>query len=570
MTARGDPLNCSFRRLPRAQPAAASLQLCLLGVVLAASQLADAQNVPRAGGEMPVAPLSPPPVPPPVVPAPSIDQPSAAPAGVSFELLGVRFVGATVFTDSELQAIAAPSIGRRVTLADLESVAQSVTEKYRDAGYLLGQAVIPVQEVTQGVVEISVLEGRLGKISIELDPATPIAESRVRAFASRLPVGRPLREDMLTRVMLLISDLPGVRAEAALDAGDAAGTTDLTITVTPRRMWDLDLEADNYGLQSTSIYRVGFSGRWNSPLKAGDNLDYRLQVGVDGRLAFGRIAYEYPIGDDGLRASLAASAMDYALGADFVSLDANGRATVLELALSYPFIRSRAQNLFSKFMLQRMWLSESYNAVNLDFDKTITGFSAALNYEASDSVLGGGYTGAGLTAYFGNLSLDSATLAADARDTAGSFNIVSYNLSRLQALVSNVQLFAGITGQITDRNLDPVEKIALGGPQAVRAYAPAAIIADEGAVAHAEVRFSPIPELSLQAFYDWGWGRRNKQPDLAFDIDNIVRLAGYGVGLYWGTREGLTVRASVAWPTKDLPGNEQRVPQVYAQIGFSF
>lgn len=557
-------------RLPSGRAVAVAFRLCLLGVVWAACQPAAAQNVPRAGGEMPVAPLSPPPLPPPVVPAPPIGQPATTPTGVSFELRGVRFVGATVFTDAELQAVAAPAVGRRVTLADLESVAQRVTEKYRGAGYLLGQAVVPAQEVNQGVVEISVLEGRLGKISIELDPATPISEAQVRAFASRLPVGQPLREDTLTRVMMLISDLPGVRAEAALDAGEAAGTTDLTLTVTPRRAWDLDLDADNFGLQSTSIYRVGFSGRWNSPLKSGDNLDYRLQVGVDGRLAFGRIAYEHPIGDDGWRASIAASAMDYALAADFVSLDANGRATVLEVALTYPMLRSRTQNLFTKLMLQRMWLSESYNAVNLDFDKTITGFSAALNYEGSDAVLGGGYTGAGLTMYFGNLHLDSATLAVDARNTAGGFNVVSYNLSRLQALLGNVQLFAGITGQITDRNLDPVEKIALGGPQAIRAYAPAAIIADEGMVGHAEVRFSPIPELSLQGFYDWGRGRRNKQPEPAFDIDNTVQLAGYGVGVYWGAREGMTVRASVAWPTRDLPGNDQRVPQLYAQIGFSF
>ena len=517
---------------------------------------------------MPVPPLNPPPVPPPVVPASPIGAPSAAPSGVSFQLRGVRFVGATAFSDSELQAIAAPLVGRQVTMSDLESVAQHVTERYRDAGYLLAQAVIPVQEVAQGVVEISVLEGRLGRISIELDPATRITESRVRAFAARLPAGQPLREDTLTRVMLLISDLPGVRAEAALDAGEAAGTTDLTVTVTPRRAWELDFDADNYGLKSTSLYRIGLTGRWNSPLDAGDNLDYRLQIGVDGRLAFGRIAYEHPIGADGLRASIAGSTLDYALVDHFVSLDANGRATVLEFALTYPLIRSRAQNLFSKVMLQRMWLDETYQAVGLELNKTITGLGAALNYEGSDFVLGGGYTGAGLTMYFGNLSLDSATRAADARNTAGGFTLVSYNLSRLQTLVSNTQLFAGITGQLTDRNLDPVEKIALGGPQAVRAYAPAAIIADEGAVAHAELRFSPTPELSLQGFYDWGWGRRNKQPNPTFDVDNIVRLGGYGLGLYWG-REGLTVRASVAWPTNDLPGNEQRVPQVYVQVGFS-
>lgn len=539
------------------------------GLVLALALPAAAQTVPRAGGEMPVTPITPPAVPPPVIVPPPIATPGASAGGASFELRRVRFAGATVFSDAELQALAAPDIGRRVTLADLEALAQRVTAHYRAWGYLLAQAIVPVQEVSGGVVEISVLEGRLGKVIVELDPQTPISEAQVREFVDRLPAGRPLREDTLTRVLMLLSDLPGVRAEAALGAGEAPGSTDLTVTVGPRRRWDLNLDADNYGLQSTSLYRVGLAGRWHSPLGVGDNLDLRLQSGVDGRLAFGRVGYERPIGGDGIRAGIALSTLDYALVSDFAGLDADGRATVLELSTTYPLLRSRERNLFSKLMLQRMWLTESYAAVGLDFDKTITGFGMSLNYEGSDRVLGGGYTGAGLNLYFGNLSLDSATAAEDARNTAGHFNIAAYNLSRLQSLRPDAQAFVGVTGQITDRNLDPVQKIALGGPQAVRAYAPAAIIADEGAVIHAELRYSPMAELSLQGFYDWGWGRINKQPVPAFDADNIVRIWGYGVGLYWGGSEGLTVRASVAWPNERRSGTDQQVPQVYLQIGYS-
>jgi hemolysin activation/secretion protein len=541
------------------------------GALLAAALAlpAGAQTVPRAGGEMPVAPISPPAVPPPVVVPPPVAAPGVSPGGASFELRRVRFAGATVFSDSELQAIAAPDIGRRVTLADLEALAQRVTAYYRSWGYLLAQAIVPVQEVAGGVVEVSVLEGRLGRVIVELDPQTPIGEARVREFVDRLPVGRPLREDTLTRVLLLLSDLPGVRAEAALGAGEAPGSTDLTITVAPSRRWDLNFDADNYGLQSTSLYRVGVSGRWNSPFGVGDNLDLRLQAGVDGRLAFGRIGYERPVGGDGVRAGVALSTLDYALVSSFTGLDADGRATVLELATTYALLRSRERNLFSKVLLQRMWLTESYSTVGLDFDKTITGFGMSLNYEGSDRVLGGGYTGGGLNFYFGNLSLDSATAAEDARNTAGHFNVVAYNLSRLQSLRSDAQVFVGVTGQLTDRNLDPVQKIALGGPQAVRAYAPAAVIADEGAVIHAELRYSPRAELSLQGFYDWGWGRLNKDPVPAFDADNVVRLWGYGAGLFWGGSEGLTVRASVAWPNRRLPGSDQQVPQVYVQIAYS-
>lgn len=542
---------------------------CALLLAAAAPVCVHAQIAPRAGGQMPVAPLQPPPVPPPVVPQPPLPSVAATPADAAFELHGVRFVGSTVFTDAELGAVAAAYLGRKVNLQDLERLAQRVTALYRDRGFLLAQALIPVQEVRGGVVEVSILEGRLGKVRIEFDPATPVAESKVREFTDRLAPGEPLREDTLTRVMLLLSDLPGVRAGASLEAGEAAGSTDLVISVGPGKRWNLEFQGDNYGLESTSLYRVGLAGRWNSPGGAGDNLDYRLQVGVDGRLAFGRLAYEYPIGGGGSRLGVAASALDYALVDDFISLDANGRANVLEFAYSYPLIRARAQNLFAKMMLQRMWLDESYEAVGVSIDKDITGFSAALNYEASDAVLGGGYTGAGFALYLGHLSLDPAARQADLRNTAGGFTLVDYNLSRLQKLVANTQLYVGLTGQFTDRNLDPVEKIALGGPQAVRAYAPATIIADEGLVAQAELRYSPIQELSLQAFYDWGRGKRNKEPIATVDLDNVVQLGGYGLGLFWNGFERLTLRASVAWPTGHLRTSDQRVPRVYFQVGFA-
>src|SRR5690349_270312 len=99
--------------------------------------------------------------------APAVRAPAARPAGPSFVLRDVRFVGATVFGEAELQRIAADRIGKPVTLGDLEAIAQQVTDRYRAAGYLVAQALVPAQDVTAGKVEISVLEGRIGRVRLE-------------------------------------------------------------------------------------------------------------------------------------------------------------------------------------------------------------------------------------------------------------------------------------------------------------------------------------------------------------------------------------------------------------------
>src|SRR3546814_5396944 len=82
---------------------------------------------------------------------------------------------------AELDALAADYIGRQVAFDDLQQIAQRVTDLYLRRGYYLAQAVLPVQEVVDGVVEISVVEGRLGQVTVQVDPKAPIDEARVRA-----------------------------------------------------------------------------------------------------------------------------------------------------------------------------------------------------------------------------------------------------------------------------------------------------------------------------------------------------------------------------------------------------
>lgn len=536
-------------------------RLLLAATLATAPLLAAAQGVPKPGNPEP----STPPRAAPKLPAPAAAPAALAARGASFTLNRVRFVGATVFSDAELQALAAPQIGTAVTLADLEALAQRITERYRAAGYALAQAVVPAQEVSAGAVEISVLEGRLAQIRTEVDAAAPIGEAQVRAIAGRIALGQPLRERELSRTILLLSDLPGVRAEASLEAGEEAGSTDLIIGAMPDARLDLSVDADNHGSKSTSEYRIGVQGRWNSPLRIGDNLDLRLQLGSGGALSFGRIGYERPLGSDGLRTGLAFSSVEYALGGEFAGLDATGSARVLDLSLTYPLIRSRAQNLFAKALVQRKLLEDSLTASH----KRMSGASFALNYEASDTFFGGGYNAAGITVLFGDLRLDAASRAGDLRETEGGFAHVNYNLSRLNAIGPQTTVFVGLAGQVAGRNLDSVEKVSLGGPRGVRAYAPSEISADEGHILNAELRFSVTPELSLQGFYDWGMARRNHSPDDAFDLDNRIALRGYGLGVFWGAANGFSLRASLAWRGSRVGEIDDRSPRLYVQLSKS-
>jgi hemolysin activation/secretion protein len=577
---------------PKSRPTAEHCFPCLLRSLAAiilplASAAALAQVVPDAGSALrDVAPQGPPrpPAAPAVSPLPSAPVAPAQPAAadqIAFTLRSVSFSGNTVFSSAELAAMAAEWIGRQVTFADLDRLCQQITERYREAGYPLAQAVLPVQDVTAGAVEISIVEGSLGRIRLNVAPEAPIDAQRIELFLAQLKTGKPIRQQELERTLMLISDLPGITVQSALEQGAEPGTTDLIVDVGAARRVDLVLDADNYGLYSTGQARIGATMRVNSPFRLGDNLDLRLIDSSANGLVFGRVGYELPVGGWGTRLGAAYGQLHYRLGKEFASLDSFGSAKVFELSVSQPLLRSRARNLVTRLGLQQKFLDDQIGSVGfnseqrIDSEQRIALAVLGIAYEGRDGVLGGGYSSAGLSAYLGNLDLRSPDLlvidqAPGGPNTDGGFVHLNYQLSRLQAITRRVSAYLGLAGQWANKNLTSAEKIALGGPTAVRAYPPSEGVVDEGAVLNGELRFSVNEQVTVSGFYDAGWGRYLADP-LPGQGDNTRTLRGYGLGLYWSALYGFALRGSAAWqdsgPSLTAPN---RVPRVYLQLTKSF
>ncbi|MBN2315155.1 MAG: hypothetical protein JXM79_14590 [Sedimentisphaerales bacterium] len=80
-----------------------------------------------------------------------------APPGVkgpSFVLEGIDLEGVTVYDEHELTSFYEDKIGQSVTFQDLRGVAQAITDKYRNDGYILSRAIFPIQVVQEGRVRL--------------------------------------------------------------------------------------------------------------------------------------------------------------------------------------------------------------------------------------------------------------------------------------------------------------------------------------------------------------------------------------------------------------------------------
>src|SRR4029453_4968152 len=168
---------------------------------------------------------------------------------------GYKITGTSVIDGTELESLVAPHVGRDMGLAELEKVAGLVTAEFVDRGLLLARAYIPAQDIKNGIVEIVVVEGKVGEIIVKGNKNystdfikrgfTPVVEQSA------------IKHSSLEKSLLLLNEYPDLKLKATLEAGKEPGTTDIVATVEDRLPVHLTVDYDNFGTESVSKNRFG-------------------------------------------------------------------------------------------------------------------------------------------------------------------------------------------------------------------------------------------------------------------------------------------------------------------------
>ena len=165
-----------------------------------------------------------------IVPAPRKAPPPAEPLR-KFVLTGVEIVGATVFEPEDFSDLYENLLGREMTETDVAELVEAVTRKYRDDGYVLSRAIAEPQSLEFGVLRIRAVEGYVDRLVLEGD--TSSGASLLHAYGRKISDDRPLRQSILERYVLLMSDIPGVGIKPSLrEPVTDSGTYELVLTVT--------------------------------------------------------------------------------------------------------------------------------------------------------------------------------------------------------------------------------------------------------------------------------------------------------------------------------------------------
>ncbi|HWJ36162.1 MAG TPA: ShlB/FhaC/HecB family hemolysin secretion/activation protein [Steroidobacteraceae bacterium] len=458
-----------------------------------------------------------------------------------------KFVGNTLLPTRQLASSVTGLKGRPLDFAELQNAAIAVATAYRRAGWVV-RVYLPQQDITSGTVTIQIIEAKFGAVRVEGKTKRVSAESLKSMVDTSQRPGMPLNADALDRALLLIDDLPGLRATGSLIEGANQGETDLVLAVKDGPQVAGNVTADNAGARYTGAARITADASLNSPFGLGDRTDAVLlhSQGSD----YQRLAYSIPAGSRGWRVGMNASHLTYDIvTAAFGALDAHGTSTTIGLEANYPLLRSRLRNLyFSVNVDDKRFDNKSAGETATRY--SIVDASVGLYGNSFDDLGGGGANNASMTLVQGRNDLaGSPNEGADAvtTRTAGSFQRLTLSSSRQQTLTERVSLYASLSGQASTKNLDSSEKFYLGGVSGVRAYPANEGGGAEGLLLDLEARIRLPMHFNAVGFFDWGSVRVNRNNGFAgAATPNTDTLKGAGMSLGWTANFGLTLKATAA------------------------
>jgi hemolysin activation/secretion protein len=490
------------------------------------------------------------------VPASPTGRELEAPAefrSVTFRLDRIELVGVTAYDEAQLASLWQGSVGRTVPAATLYDIANAITRRYREDGYILSRAIVPPQRIEGGAARIQVVEGYVADVAIEGDAPD---DATVRRLAAKIVETRPLTREALERYLLLINDLPGVSARSVLEPGDAPGSARLNLVIA-RDPFGGYAAVDNHESRYTGPWKGTVALTANGPLGANDRATvYYVTSPDEGRLNAVGATVGRTIGTEGTTVVFDGSYASTKPRGDLRPAAIEGESYALGLTVTHPFIRSRDRNLYGRVTLDALESTiELLDGAFVQADDSIRTLRLGAGWDNADRWGGRNAAAVEISQGLGIFGASDASDADLSRANAdGTFTKATAELSRLQSLapvLPDMGLLVAVTGQISADPLLASEEFGFGGRAFGRGYDPSEIVGDDGIATKVELQYYGSPTgryvdwYELYAFHEFGkvWNQETS----AGEADH-ESLASAGVGDRLSLLDAVYAKAELAVP----------------------
>ena len=416
-----------------------------------------------------------------------------------FVLTNVTLDGSTVYRDADLKPLYKDFVGKEVSFADLNDIAQRVTRKYREDGYIFSRAILPPQKIGGGIVHLEAIEGKIA--NVQLIGNFTDKSGLIHRMAEKIRTSGAANTKEIERYLLLIDDLPGITAKSFVKPSETKGGGDLVIDVEETR-YEGSASFDNRGSRYLGPYRGTLVGAVNDLLGLHDRTTIRgiMTTQVD-EMKFADITHEEQIGPDGLKVK-GRFAITSANPDVPASPEIDGDSTLWDLEADYPVLRSRKYNFNLVSGFDSLDSTTDLAGLRIAEDR-VRSVRVGTTFDFTDPFRG--VNQFEILAYQG-LDVFDATNNSNvpARSRANgdqTFLKATATGTRIQELPDLFSLMLSASGQASRDPLLASEEFTVGGPTYGRAYDSGEITGDSGWSGVAELRYGgPVQTNWLQSY----------------------------------------------------------------------
>jgi hemolysin activation/secretion protein len=410
---------------------------------------------------------------------------------LSVFLRKVEFTASKVLTAEELAAITQKYEQKEIGAQGLYGIVEEINALYRERGYLTAMALLPQQEIKDGVVKIILLEGVVGEVELAGARSTKASYILKRV---RIPKGVILDFKELDKQLQWFNGTNDVKLYIELRAGRQPGTTDFFLTARePEKVAGI-VFADNAGNKSTGEARIGLGFSDSSLTGSRDALSMAVLFSSDSYT--GMANYTLPVTRRGGKVTAYYNRSKLKITEDDVnSLNIRGSSSTFGLTYTHPLIiRSRlrqelifdAQSQSSRTSVLGVNFADSREK-RLSLGMAVTRYKPGEVFYLKPSIVYGSY--------------DNRVWQENRKVKKFALDVFWQRQTR-----SNVIYSARLNGQWSfDKFLPAADQFYLGGLYSVRGYEENVLSADSGLSLNIEARVPlKTPKLSALFFSDFG------------------------------------------------------------------
>jgi len=485
-------------------------------------------------------------------------QPETAP-GTAFVLRAINIKGMTIFDSQRLNFIWKPYLGKEVNFRDLNNIIKLIKRVYKDLGLLTTTAYLPPQDIKDGIVEIKVVEGKLGKLNVDGNKwfSTPSIEKYFHTYK-----GEVLDMGDIEKDVMRLNGNKDLNISSVLSPGETPETVDVTLKAKEDFPYHVSVGTDNQGSRLTGKYRRLVNLNTSNLTGNEDSLTFN---GAYTDLSQGDyLSYQTPVGTNGTKVGVDAGYFQGKLGQEFKPYDVVNYTEFYNPNASFELYEAENAQVNLRTGMQIKHINKK-QATDLVTDENLRLPYAALDIIRTDSM--------GQTTFSPELSASSpGFLGASRKDNAlssrtgvdGFYTKYDHYFIRSQTMPWGSYMQIRSQFQAPSHTLPTSEQLQLGGEGSVRGYPEGDYLADLGGDVDTDWYFPSyfitaswkLSDVTLRnaiepfVFYDMGGGEIYK---IYNGERKISFLSSLGGGLKIQFKKNVSLKLEWAVPTGDKP-----------------